>query len=153
MNRRLAYLLFSAFAGTLMLLAQAASAETAESSLGRIERLDPRFDLLIPRDAVLEQVADGIEWAEGPVWDINDGSLLFSDVPRNAIFRWKDGNGVSRFLDRSGYTGEAPFTGREPGSNGLAFGREHRLVMCQHGNRGIARREHDGRFTVLAARY
>jgi len=153
MNRSLEYLLLCAFAATLALPAQAASADGGESSLGRIERLDPRFDVLIPRHAVLEQVADGIEWAEGPVWDAVDGSLLFSDVPRNGIFRWQENNGVSLFLERSGYTGKAPFAGREPGSNGLAFDREHRLVMCQHGNRGIARRERDGRTTVLADRY
>jgi gluconolactonase len=39
------------------------------------------------------------------------------------------------------------------GSNGLAFDREGRLVLCQHGNRRIARREKDGSFTVLADRF
>jgi sugar lactone lactonase YvrE len=34
----------------------------------------------------LEKVADGIEWAEGPLWDARDGSLLFSDVPRNLMW-------------------------------------------------------------------
>jgi gluconolactonase len=120
---------------------------------GRIERLDPRLDALIAPGAVVEQVADGIEWAEGPLWDAKTRSLLFSDVPRNAIFRWTPGSGVSLFLDRSGYTGRAPFTGREPGSNGLVFDRQGRLVFCQHGDRGIARLEADGRITVLANRY
>lgn len=106
-----------------------------------IERLDPRLDALIPSDARLETVAEGHLWTEGPLWDASDGSLLFSDVPRNAIYRWKAGSGVSLFLPDSGYTGDAPFRGREPGSNGLAFDREGRLVMCQHGNRRIARRE------------
>jgi gluconolactonase len=121
--------------------------------VGRIERLDPRLDALIFRGAVLEKVADGIAWAEGPLWDPRDGSLLFSDVPRNGIFRWKPGAGVTQFLRQSGYTGTAPFSGPEPGSNGLAFDREGRLVMCQHGDRRIVRREPDGRFTVLADRF
>jgi gluconolactonase len=122
-------------------------------ALGHIERLDPRLDALIPPGAELEKVAEGIEWAEGPVWDVRDGSLLFSDVPRNGIFRWKPGSGLSRFLSPSGYTGKAPFAGREPGSNGLAFDREGRLVMCQHGDRRIARLEKDGRVGVLAERF
>lgn len=46
------------------------------ASVGRIERLDPRFDALVAPGAVLEKVADGIEWAEGPLWDAADGSLL-----------------------------------------------------------------------------
>ncbi len=35
--------------------------------------------------------------------------------------KWNADKGVSEFLERSGYTGAAPFTGREPGSNGLTF--------------------------------
>jgi gluconolactonase len=120
--------------------------------VGRIERLDPRLDSLISPGAGLERVADGMDWTEGPVWDDRDGSLLFSDVPRNAILRWKPGAGVTRFLAPSGYTGRAPFAGREPGSNGLAFDREGRLVLCQHGDRAIARLE-GGRLRVLADRY
>jgi gluconolactonase len=56
-------------------------------------------------------------------------------------------------MRESGYTGKDPFTGHEPGSNGLVFDRGGRLVMCQHGNRRIARRETDGRVTPLAERY
>ncbi len=148
-------LLFSCV-GVAALVAMAWTALRAEAGdppLGWIERLDPRFDALIPRDAVIELAADGIEWAEGPLWDASDGSLLFSDVPRNGVFRWKRGNGVTQFLERSGYSGDAPFTGREPGSNGLVFDPEGRLTFCQHGNRGIARREFDGKITVLADRY
>ncbi len=122
-------------------------------SVGRIERLDPRFDALIPPGAVLEMVVEGITWAEGPVWDATDGSLLYSDVPRNGVFRWKAGRGVSLFIPNSGYTGSGPFAGREPGSNGLVFDREGRLTMCQHGDRRIVRREPDGSVTVLADRY
>jgi gluconolactonase len=122
-------------------------------TVGRIERLDPRFDTLVPPGAVLEKVADGIEWAEGPVWDARGGTLLFSDVPRNGVFRWTPGAGVSEYLRPSGYSGEKPFAGREPGSNGLAFDRDGRLVRCQHGDRRIVRRESDGRLTVLADRY
>ncbi len=136
-----------------ILISAAPGAAAAAQSFGRIERLDPRFDSLIPVGVVLEKVADGIEWAEGPLWDERNGSLLFSDVPRNGVFRWKEGTGISQVLRRSGYSGAAPFTGREPGSNGLAFDGEGRLVMCQHGDRRIARRESDGTITVLADRH
>lgn len=118
-----------------------------------IERLDPRLDAILSRDARVEVVADGIGWAEGPLWDAKSQALLFSDVPRNAIYRWSPGAGVETFLERSGYTGEAPFEGREPGSNGLALDPGGRLVFCRHGERDIARREPDGRIVVLADRY
>jgi gluconolactonase len=119
----------------------------------RIDRLDRRLDALIPPGTAIERVADGIEWAEGPVWEPATASLLFSDVPRNAVFRWTAGGGVSPLIANSGYTGTRAFTGREPGSNGLVFDADGRLVMCQHGDRRIVRRDRDGRVTVLADRY
>ncbi|HEX6852497.1 MAG TPA: SMP-30/gluconolactonase/LRE family protein [Candidatus Polarisedimenticolaceae bacterium] len=118
-----------------------------------VERLDPRLDALIPVDTVVEKVVDGHDWTEGPLWDPASRSLLFSDVPRNAIFRWDGGGAARPVLEKSGYTGASPFPGREPGSNGLTFDRRGRLVMCQHGDRRIVRREEDGRLTVLADRF
>ena len=122
-------------------------------TIGRIERMDPRFDAIVAPGSVIEKVADGLVWAEGPLWDAADRSLLFSDVPRNAIFRWRPDAGVTLFLARSGYSGDEPFAGREPGSNGLVFDRDGRLVFCQHGDRRVVRREKDGSLTVLADRF
>ena len=129
------------------------AAQAPPERVGRIERLDRRLDRLIATDAVVEKVADGLTWAEGPLWEARSGALLFSDVPRNAIFRWRPDDGVTLAIPRSGYTGEEPFTGPEPGSNGLTFDREGRLVLCQHGNRQVVRRERDGAVTVLADRF
>ena len=58
-----------------------------------ITRLDPRVDALVPPGARLEKIADDHGWAEGPVWVRDGGYLLFSDVVKNAIYRWKDGEG------------------------------------------------------------
>ncbi len=57
------------------------------------------------------------------------------------------------FMQPSGYTGEQPFAGEEPGSNGLAFDFKGRLLICEHGDRRIRRLEADGSKTVLADRY
>ena len=130
-----------------------ASTKSSGPTAGPIERLDPRLDALVPPGAALEKVAHGVEWAEGPVWDASRGGLLFSDVPRNVVLLWKQGAGVTEILRGSGYSGKAPFRGREPGSNGLAFDSQGRLVLCQHGDRRVARLEPDGSFTVLADRY
>jgi gluconolactonase len=119
----------------------------------KIVRLDPRFDKLVPRDAVVEKLADGFTWVEGPVWDRKSGYLLFSDIPANSIIKWQEGKGTSLFLKPSGYSGSAPFEGREPGSNGLTFDSSGRLVLCQHGDRRIARIEADGGTTTLIDRY
>jgi gluconolactonase len=118
-----------------------------------ITRLDARFDALVPPGTRLEKIVDDHGWAEGPVWVRDGGYLLFSDVVKNAIYRWKDGERERVLLPRSGYAGTTPFAGREPGSNGLAIDPDGRLVFCQHGERRIVRREADGRLTVLADRY
>jgi gluconolactonase len=120
---------------------------------GWIERLDVRLDALIPPDASVEVVADGIAWAEGPLWDSRQGALLYSDVPRNGIYKWAPDAGTMLVLTRSGYVDSTPFTGREPGSNGLAFDAEGHLVFCRHGERGIARLEDGGQVTTLIDRF
>jgi gluconolactonase len=121
-------------------------------TLGTIERLDPALDQLLAKDAKLEILVQGLDWAEGPVWDARHGRLIFSDVPQNTAYQWSAGKGVSVYLKPSGYTGTTP-RGGEPGSNGLTMDREGRLVLCEHGDRRIARLEADGKKTMLADRY
>jgi gluconolactonase len=145
-------LLIWAMASTYGRPALAQQGKKTYPPIGSIERLDPRFDKLIPRDAVLEKLAQGFEWSEGPVWVRKGGYLLFSDIPNNSVMKWKEGEGISLFLKPSGYTGEAK-RGGEPGSNGLLLDAQGRLVLCQHGDRRMARLEKDGRFTALADRY
>lgn len=121
-------------------------------TLGTIERKDPRFDELIGPDAKLEKLAEGFEWSEGPVWNRKGGYLLFSDIPHNAVMKWQEGQGVSVFLKPAGYTGSVT-RGGEPGSNGLLYDASGHLVLCQHGDRRIARLTRDKRFATLADRY
>jgi gluconolactonase len=125
----------------------------AETVPATISSLDPRFDQLVPKDATLEKIADGFTWVEGPVWHKQGGYLLFSDIPANAVYQWKPGKGVSRYLSKSGYSGVEPFAGKEPGSNGLALDAEGRLVLCRHGDRQIGRMESDGTIVPLADHY
>lgn len=123
----------------------------------RIERLDPRLDRLIAPDAQIEIVADGFDWSEGPVWVKEGGYLLFSDVPRNLVYRWKPGEDARVYLKPSGYTGSVP-RGGETGSNGLTIDSSGHLVLCQHGDRRVARmdaplRSPQPTFVTLADRF
>ncbi len=122
-------------------------------TIGSIERLDPAFDELVPAGAKIEVLAAGFEWSEGPVWVPSGQCLLFSDIPRNQIVKWREGKGISVFMHPSGYTGKPRFTGSEPGTNGLMLDPQGRLVMCCHGDRAIKRVEKDGSITVLADRF
>jgi gluconolactonase len=134
-----------------------AAAAGGSKQFGSIERKDPRFDKLIARDATIEKLADGFEWAEGPVWVKegygDKGYLLFSDVIKNVVHKWKPGQGVTEFLKPSGYSGSTP-RGGEPGSNGLTLDPQGLLVLCEHGDRRVARLEKDGKTqTTLASSF
>jgi gluconolactonase len=122
-------------------------------TLGKLVKEDSRLDQLVAPDAVLEVLGEGYEWSEGPVWVKREGGfLLFSDIPRNSIMKWRNGEGVTLFMKPSGYTGVADY-GREPGSNGLAVDREGRLLLAEHGDRRIARLEWDGGKRTLVDAY
>jgi gluconolactonase len=137
---------------TIVFALQAQGAEIVPT-VGSIERLDPRLDELVPHDAAIEVLAMGFDWAEGPVWqpaaEGREACLLFSDIPRNRINRWRPGKGVDVFLEPSGFSGPDPY-GREPGSNGLALDREGRLILCEHGDRRVSRLEPGGGRKTLA---
>src|SRR3954470_17988029 len=124
----------------------------AYPSLGAIERTDKAINELIAPDAKIEKLAEGFDWSEGPVWVKRGGYLVFSDVPRNEVLRWKEGEGIKQFLKPSGYTGSKA-RGGEPGSNGLTTDADGMLVLCQHGDRRVVRLEKDGSFTPIAQFY
>lgn len=108
-------------------------------TLGRIERRDSQLDQFIAPDTKIEVLAKGFTWSEGPVWvgDVETGHLLFSDIPRNTIFKWTPDRGIQIFMQPSGYTG-VDYYGLEPGSNGLALDPKGRLTLCEHGDRRVS---------------
>lgn len=149
------------FSRYLALLLVGASIATAEPralpapypTVGIIERLDPALDAIIAKNTVIEKIAEGFALTEGAVWDQRDSSLLFSDLPRNRVHRWSPPDKLTIAFEPSGYTGPSPAPSKLPGANGLAFDRDGRLLLCQHGDRRLARREPDGTFTTLADRF
>jgi gluconolactonase len=121
-----------------------------------IERLDPAVDKLVPAGARLERIATGFDkWTEGPVWT-HQGTLLFAEIPANNIDQWVPGNGASVFLHPSGYLGKEPFSGPEPGSNGMTLDPEGRVSVAGHARRNVWRLESmnpKAKITVLADLY
>ena len=110
----------------------------AQQTLGSIERTTPEMDQLVDKGVQIEVLAHGFTWTEGPVWVGGDqGYLLFSDIPRNTIFKWQTDGTVTLFMSPSGYTG-VTYYGQEPGSNGLLLDLQGRLVMCEHGDRRLS---------------
>ena len=119
-----------------------------------LEIHDRAFRRLVPDDHKLERIAAGFAFTEGPVWD--GSSLLFSDLPKNRIARWRElseGPEVTTFRYPSGFPLDGVGASEQPGSNGLTFNREGRLLACEHGNRRVSRTEADGTVVPLAERW
>jgi gluconolactonase len=141
-------------------LAGAASGQNAGAqNVGSIQRLDPALDQLIAPHTPVEKLAAGLRFAEGPVWvpagallaRHDDGYLLFSDIPGNAIMKWSPEGKVSIFR-RPVFAGSFP-DGAQAGTNGLTLDLSGRLIAAEHGNRRVSRTEKDGSITVLASRF
>jgi gluconolactonase len=105
-----------------------------------LEVRDAGLHDLIAADAVIERIAGGLAFTEGPVWRGTD--LLFSDIPNKRIVRWRrlpEGPELTTFA-----------TGM---SNGLTLDRQGRVLAAEHGGRRVSRVADDGSRTVLAEHF
>ncbi len=108
----------------------------------QVEAYDNAIRQIVPEEVTLEQIATGFGFTEGPIWC--GDYLLFSDIPRNRIVRWRmlsNGPEVTTFRSPSG------------NSNGQTLDRSGRLITCEHSTRRVTRTEVDGSISVLAERY
>lgn len=131
---------------------------STNKKIGTIERLDPSIDKIIKPDAEIEIIAEGYTWSEGPLWLENEQQLLWSDVPNNIIYSWKEGEKAKIYLEPSGHTGPDPKNSREPGSNGLLLDKKGNLILCQHGDRRVSKmdaplKNPEARFITIADRF
>lgn len=129
---------------------QSTQTAMSDSGAGTIVRVDPAVDTLIPVDARIEKLADNFAFTEGPVWHRGLDHLMFSDLRSNAIHIWDVEGGLRTFM-------QPVFEGQSEtasvGSNGLNIDSDGRLILMEHGNRRVSRRERDGSMTVLADNY
>ena len=120
----------------------------------KFESLDPAAGKIIPAGAQIERVATGFTWTEGPIWA--GDRLFFAEITSNSIRTWTPGQGVSIFLQPSGYKGSAPYGGPEPGSNGMTLDARGRLTVAGHAQRDVYRFESlspTAHITILADSY
>ena len=113
-------------------------AQETKPEIGSIEVISSELASVMKKDAKIEVLADGFQFTEGPVWVEKDKMLLFSDVPANTVYKWTEAKGKEVYLKPSGYTGSEQ-RGGFMGSNGLLVGPDGKLLLCQHGDRRIAR--------------
>lgn len=119
-------------------------------NIGKLYTIDEKLNHILPQSTIIDKVADGFSFTEGPVWH-PDGYLLFSDPNTNVIYRYNPhSHNVTVYMSHSGYTGPDIGDYGQPGSNGLVIDKEGRLIIDQHGNRRVVRQEKKGAVTILA---
>ena len=101
-------------------------------------RMDGGLGAIVSRDP-WSLVAEGVEFAEGPVWSPG-GYLLFSDIPNSTIHSVRDGV-LGVYRQPSGQ------------SNGLTFDAAGALIACEHEGRRVSRQLGDGPLESLASHY
>jgi gluconolactonase len=101
---------------------------------------DPRLEALIAPDAPLTQIGRGFAFTEGPVWVAAEGSLLFSDIPGDARWRWSPARGVE-LVARPTFK-----------ANGMCLDTDGHLIVCEHVSSCVVRIR-DGQREVLAFHY
>lgn len=109
-----------------------------QTKQGHFQPKAARSHHLFPRPFIVEQVATGFQFTEGPVWIASKQYLLFSDIPANTIYKLDNSRGVSVFRAPSHH------------ANGLTCDRQGQLIACEHGSRSITRTDSNGTVTVLS---
>jgi gluconolactonase len=102
---------------------------------------DRRFHDVVGEDVTFQTLGSGYLFTEGPVWNPVEQHLTFSDMPGDVMRRWDATRGV-RIL-------------RKPcaKSNGLAYDRQGRILVCEHATSRVTRMEPDGTLTTLASHW
>ncbi|MDH7570691.1 MAG: SMP-30/gluconolactonase/LRE family protein [Armatimonadota bacterium] len=90
--------------------------------------------------AVLEKLADGFRFTEGPAAD-SEGNVYFTDQPNNRILKWSVAGALSTFLQPAGR------------ANGLCFDHQGRLLACADEKNELWSIDLTGKITVLVKEY
>ena len=119
---------------------------------GKIVRVDPALDAVVPPSAKIEKLAGGFKFTEGPLW-FPEGYLWFSDVVGNVVRQWSKTGGVKEILRPGGYDKNDAPPGSFIGPNGMIADRDGAVLLCQHGNRRIVRIAKDRSVSTLVERF
>jgi gluconolactonase len=99
------------------------------------------FDELVDPRAVVERVATGFIWTEGPVWSAQARCLQFSDVNGDARWRWSAERGTEEVMRPSNK------------ANGMAYDADGTLFVCEHVTSRVVRERPDGTRETIASHF
>jgi gluconolactonase len=142
--------MFTTFHVMEIFMQRRASANSAVTQGISILRNDPAFDDVIAPGTVIEKVASGFQFTEGPLW--RQGRLWFSDLVGNRMYAVTPDGKVDLLIEHSGgLQNIAPNSFK--GSNAMVADRDGGVLMCQHGVRRIVRLDKNLHQTIFLDRW
>lgn len=102
---------------------------------------DARFIEIVGDSLIVEKIASGFVFTEGPIWNHVEKHLTFSDIPGDEMHRLTAEGKVKSF--------------RKPSNkaNGHTYDQKGRIVSCEHSTSRVTRAEPDGVIVILASHY
>lgn len=92
----------------------------------KITQFSAAADEIFQGNPQLERICTGYSFSEGPVWDIRDDCLYFTDFPALRIYRWTQAGGAELYREKSNR------------AIGLTMNARGRLIAAESGARRIA---------------
>ena len=125
---------------SILILIQIFACSTTVKKNDSIVIFDDSMLNIIDTSTEIEYLIDSLNVAEGPLWDENSSSLLFTQVPKNKIYIWNEKEGYRDYISPSGFTNYAPVIPNIglSGANGLTFDNDGNLIIAQHGDRRLS---------------
>jgi gluconolactonase len=97
---------------------------------------------IVMEGQLLERVATGFLFTEGPIWHADSKSLFFSDIKGNTLYRWFQETNALAVHRRPNAKG-----------NGNTWDTTGELLTCEHVGRRVAREQSDGTLRTVVDSY
>ena len=148
-------------AAPLALALGACSQETAPTETNKVQlpqaiagagavRMAAGLDQVVQPGAVVEKVATGYKFVEGPLW--RNGELWFSDLQGNTLNALGADGKTRVLMQKAGGLDSFP-DGQYGGSNGMIADKDGSVLLDQHGLRRIARLDANFNATTAIDRF
>ncbi len=105
------------------------------------QQFSPEFRRIVSEQATIQLIAGGFIFTEGPVWNGQTGSLAWTDIIGDTIWKWVPGEGKSVVMTPTIH------------ANGMTYDREGRLIVAGWSSRSVWRMDNDGSTTTLCSHY
>ncbi len=91
------------------------------------------------KEPELQAIVSDLQFAEGPAF--YNGSLYFSDIQANKIYKWNENTGSQVFISNSG------------AANGIYFDNNGDMIVCQGGNKQLVTIDAEKNITVITDKF